>query len=45
MQAARRAISLEFTQKRWLDRHPLTRAELEQEIEVLAAAQMRLRLL
>lgn len=45
VQAARRAISLEFTQKRWLDRHPLTRAELEQEIEVLAAAQMRLRLL
>lgn len=43
--AQRRGVELAFTQSRWLDNHPLTRAELEQEIEVLAALQMRLRLL
>ncbi|PPE74871.1 exopolyphosphatase [Solimonas fluminis] len=42
--AQRRSVDLAFTQKRWLDKHPLTRAELEQEIETLAALQIRLRL-
>jgi exopolyphosphatase/guanosine-5'-triphosphate,3'-diphosphate pyrophosphatase len=40
----RRGLELEFTQPRWLERHPLTRAELEQEVETLAAIQLRLRL-
>ncbi|HSW13508.1 MAG TPA: Ppx/GppA phosphatase family protein [Solimonas sp.] len=42
--AQRRSIELAFTQGRWLDKHPLTRAELEQEIETLALLQYRLRL-
>jgi len=43
--AQRRTLDLTFTQSRWLEKHPLTRAELEQEIETLAALQFRLRLL
>ncbi|HEX4895992.1 MAG TPA: Ppx/GppA phosphatase family protein [Solimonas sp.] len=42
--ATRRGIDLGFTQKRWLERHPLTLADLEREVEYLAATQMRLKL-
>ncbi|SFF22472.1 exopolyphosphatase / guanosine-5'-triphosphate,3'-diphosphate pyrophosphatase [Fontimonas thermophila] len=40
----RRGYELSFTQKRWLERHPLTQADLEREVEYLAAAQLRLKL-
>ncbi len=42
--ANRRGYELAFSQKTWLDKHPLTRADLEREAEVLAAAQLRLKL-
>ncbi|MES0873249.1 exopolyphosphatase [Sinimarinibacterium thermocellulolyticum] len=42
--ANRRGYELAFTQKNWLESHPLTRADLEREAEVLAAAQLRLKL-
>ncbi|MFA5940002.1 MAG: exopolyphosphatase [Sinimarinibacterium sp.] len=43
--ANRRGYELEFTQKRWLERHPLTQADLERESEYLDRAQFRLKLL
>lgn len=42
--ATRRTIRLGFTQDGWLDRHPLTRADLEREIEYLSAVSLNLRL-
>lgn len=42
--ANRRGYELEFTQKRWLEKHPLTQADLEREIEYLAGAQFRLKI-
>ncbi|MEW6166167.1 MAG: exopolyphosphatase [Pseudomonadota bacterium] len=42
--ATRRGYELAFTQKRWLEQHPLTRAELEREQEYLASAQFRMKL-
>ncbi len=42
--ANRRGYELAFTQKRWLDRHPLTQADLERESELLESAQFRLKL-
>lgn len=42
--ANRRGYELQFTQKHWLDKHPLTLADLEREAEVLASAQLRLKL-
>jgi exopolyphosphatase/guanosine-5'-triphosphate,3'-diphosphate pyrophosphatase len=40
----RRGYEITFTQKRWLERHPLTRADLEREAEQLGTAQIRLKL-
>jgi exopolyphosphatase/guanosine-5'-triphosphate,3'-diphosphate pyrophosphatase len=42
--ANRRGYELAFTAKNWLETHPLTLADLEREAEVLAAAQLRLKL-
>lgn len=42
--ANRRGYELAFAQKNWLETHPLTRADLERETEVLASAQLRLKL-
>jgi exopolyphosphatase/guanosine-5'-triphosphate,3'-diphosphate pyrophosphatase len=41
--AERRQLSLEFTQKTWLTRHPLTQADLEREMVHLRAVEMRLK--
>jgi exopolyphosphatase / guanosine-5'-triphosphate,3'-diphosphate pyrophosphatase len=43
--ANRRGYELAFTQKSWLEKHPLTQADLERETENLASAQLRLKLL
>jgi exopolyphosphatase / guanosine-5'-triphosphate,3'-diphosphate pyrophosphatase len=43
--ANRRGYDLAFTQKSWLEKHPLTQADLEREAETLASAQLRLKLL
>ena len=40
---ARRVLDLSFTQSRWLSRHPLTQADLEREVETLAAIAVKLR--
>lgn len=40
----RRTMDVEFTQSRWLDRHPLTRADLEREIEYLKVIEVKLKL-
>ncbi|WP_051362193.1 Ppx/GppA phosphatase family protein [Solimonas soli] len=45
IEATRRSLTLRFTRKTWLDRHPLTRADLERELELLAALPVRLRFL
>ncbi|MFT4046027.1 MAG: Ppx/GppA phosphatase family protein [Solimonas sp.] len=42
--ATRRSLTLSFTRPTWLDRHPLTRADLERELELATAAPIRLRL-
>jgi exopolyphosphatase / guanosine-5'-triphosphate,3'-diphosphate pyrophosphatase len=41
--AGRRSLDLRFTRKRWLDHHPLTRADLERECEYLNAAEVKLK--
>lgn len=41
--ATPKGLMLRFTRARWLDRHPLTRADLEREAERLAAHGLRLR--
>lgn len=43
IKAGRRQIDLEFTQKTWLTRHPLTQADLEREVEYLRGADIRLK--
>lgn len=42
--ANRKGLDVEFTQKHWLEKHPLTQAELEREQSLLAAVDLRLRL-
>ncbi|WP_206675540.1 Ppx/GppA phosphatase family protein [Solimonas terrae] len=42
--ATRKALQLRFNRDGWLDRHPLTRADLEREVHYLAALPMTLRL-
>ena len=42
---SRRGLELAFTRRKWLEDHPLTQADLEREVELLAAAQLRLKLL
>lgn len=44
VKANRRGIELQFTRKRWLDEHPLTRADLEREATYLEAVPLRLRI-
>lgn len=43
LSVARKSLELEFVQTRWLDRHPLTRADLERETEYLQAVEVKLR--
>ncbi|TXH04797.1 MAG: Ppx/GppA family phosphatase [Nevskiaceae bacterium] len=42
--AVRRQFEIGFTQKTWLQRHPLTQADLERETEYLKAIEVRLKL-
>ena len=42
--AGRRQLNLEFTQKTWLTRHPLTQADLEREVEYLRTVEVRLKI-
>ena len=42
--AGRRLLNLEFNQKTWLTRHPLTQADLEREIDYLRSIEVRLKL-
>ena len=42
--ANRRGVELRFTNKKWLREHPLTQADLDREIDYLAAAQSSLRI-
>lgn len=44
IKAGRRQLDLEFAQKTWLIRHPLTQADLEREAEYLRATDMRLKI-
>ncbi|HEY0975389.1 MAG TPA: exopolyphosphatase [Solimonas sp.] len=43
LSVTRRGLELSFTNRKWLERHPLTQADLEREVEQLAAMQWRLR--
>lgn len=43
LQAGRRNLELRFTQSRWLERHPLTRADLEREAEYLQTVDVKLK--
>ena len=42
LKAGRKTLDVEFTQKNWLARHPLTLADLEREAEYLNAIEFRL---
>ena len=42
--ANRRQLEIRFTQKTWLQRHPLTQADLEREADYLKAIEVRLKL-
>lgn len=44
LNVTRRGLELSFTRRKWLQAHPLTQADLEREVELLAAAQLRLKL-
>lgn len=41
---ARRGLELSFTGRKWLEERPLTQADLEREVELLGAMQLRLKL-
>lgn len=42
LKAGRRSLEVEFTQKNWLARHPLTQADLEREVDFLKAIDVKL---
>lgn len=42
--ATRKNLQLGFSRERWLERHPLTRADLEREVQYLAALPLSLRI-
>jgi exopolyphosphatase / guanosine-5'-triphosphate,3'-diphosphate pyrophosphatase len=42
--AGRRSLDVRLTQARWLEQHPLTRADLERECEYLRAAEVKLKI-
>lgn len=43
LEAGRKSLNIQFTQKNWLARHPLTVADLEREAEYLKAIEVKLK--